>query len=69
MIFSCDSKFASRKLKLYRFSFSFYPPGGSPRDVMAKVVVCGIELQSRYYVHVRTNTLGKGMNPPVHPAN
>ena len=25
-------------------------------------------LQSRYYVHFRANTLGKGMNPLIHPA-
>ena len=24
------------------------------------------ELQSRYYVHFRTNNLGKGMNPLFH---
>ena len=41
---------------------------GCPRDVMVKTMDCGIvvsefELQSRYYVHFRTNTLGKGMNP------
>ena len=39
-----------------------------PRDVMVKAMDCGIvvsefELQSRYYVHVRANTLGKGKNP------
>ena len=33
---------------------------------------CGIvarefELQSRYYVYFRTNTLGKGMNPLILP--
>ena len=27
------------------------------------IVVNEFELQSRYYVHFRTNTLGKGMNP------
>ena len=40
----------------------------SPRDVMVKVLDCdqkvsGFELQSRYYVHFRTNILGKGINP------
>ena len=40
---------------------------GCPRGVMVKVLVCGIvvsefELQSRYYIHFRTNNLGKGMN-------
>ena len=44
-----------------------------PRGVMVKAMDCGIvvsefELQSRYYVHFRTNTLGKGMNPLILPA-
>ena len=35
---------------------------------MVKAVDCGIvlsefELQSRYYVHFRANTIEKGMNP------
>ena len=42
--------------------------GGCPRGVMVKAMNCGIVvrefvLQSRYYVHFRANTLGKGMNP------
>ena len=46
---------------------------GCPRDVMVKVMDCGIVvrefvLQSRYYVHFRANTLGKGMNPLILPA-
>ena len=41
-----------------------------PRGVMVKAMNCGIVvrefvLQSRYYVHFRANTLGKGMNPPL----
>ena len=49
------------------------PPGGCPRGVMVKVMNCGVEvrefvLQSRYYVHFRANTLGKGMNPLILPA-
>ena len=44
-----------------------------PRDVMVKAMDCGIVvsefvLQSRYYVHFRTNTLGEGMNPLILPA-
>ena len=40
------------------------------RGVMVKAMDCGIiesefELLSRYYVHFRTNTLGKGMNPVI----
>ena len=41
---------------------------GCPRGVMVKamdyaLVVSEFVLQSRYYVHFRANTLGKGMNP------
>ena len=41
---------------------------GYPRGVMVKAMDCGIivrefVLQSRYYVHIQANTLGKGMNP------
>ena len=46
---------------------------GCPRGVMVKVMDSGIVksvfvLQSRYYVHFQTNTLGKGMNPLILPA-
>ena len=45
---------------------------GCPRGVMVKAMNCGIVvrefvLQSRYYVHFRANTLGKGMNPLILP--
>ena len=41
--------------------------------VMANVLVCGLEvsmfkLQPHYYVHFRTNSLGKGMNPFYSPS-
>ena len=44
-----------------------------PYIVVPNVQGCDIgvtefELQSFYYVHIRTNTLGKGMNPLVSPA-
>ena len=47
--------------------------GGGPRGVMVKAMDCGIVvsefvLQSRYYVHFRANTLGKGMNLHILPA-
>ena len=47
--------------------------GGYPRGVMVKAMDCGIVarefvLQSRYYVHFRANTLGKGMNLLILPA-
>ena len=40
---------------------------------MVKAMDCGIvarefKLQLRYYVHFRTNTLGKGMDPFILPA-
>ena len=43
---------------------------GCPRGVMVKAMECGIVvrefvLQSRYYIHIRANTLGKGMNLPA----
>ena len=43
------------------------------RHVMIKAmnwacVVSEFVLQSRYYVHFRANTLGKGMNPLILPA-
>ena len=46
---------------------------GCPRGVMVKALDCRIVvrefvLQSRYYVHSRANTLGKGMNPLILPA-
>ena len=46
---------------------------GYPRGVIAKAMDCGIVvhefvLQSRYYVHFRANTLGKGMNLLILPA-
>ena len=48
------------------------PISGCPRGVMVKAMNCGIVvhefvLQSRYYVHFRANTLGKGMNPLILP--
>ena len=46
---------------------------GCPRGVMVKAMDCGIVecefvLQSRYYIHFRANTFGKGMNPLILPA-
>ena len=45
---------------------------GCPRSVMVKsmdwgIVVSEFVLQSRYYVHFRVNTLGKGKNPLILP--
>ena len=33
-----------------------------------EIVVSDFVLQSRNYVHIRANTLGKGMNPFILPA-
>ena len=46
---------------------------GCPRGVRVKALDCGIVvsefvLQSRYYVHFRANTLGKGINLLILPA-
>ena len=46
---------------------------GGPSGVMVKTMDCGIVvsefvLQTRYYVHFRANTLGKGMNLLILPA-
>ncbi len=54
-------------------SFLFQEEKGCPRGVMVKaidrgIVVSEFVLQSRYYVHFRANTLGKGMNPRILPA-
>ena len=53
-------------------SFSLTGHHANPRGVMVKAMTCGIVvrefvLQSRYYVHFRANTLGKGMNPLILP--
>ena len=45
---------------------------GFPRGVMVKamdygVVVSEFELQFCYYVHIRANTIGEGMNPLILP--
>ena len=55
---------------LYIYQWITLP--GCPRGVMVKAMNCGIVvrefvLQSRYYVHFRANTLGKGMNPLILP--
>ena len=45
---------------------------GGPRGVMDKTMDCGFVvsdfvLKSRYYVHFRPNTIGKGMHPLILP--
>ena len=63
------------KLKKKRISFQVFLVQllrGCPRGLMVKAMDCGVvvskfEFQSRYYVHFRTNTLGKGTNPLILP--
>ena len=60
-------------LSIFKSGYLNFLLGGCPRGVMVKEMDCGIVvrefvLQSRYYVHFRVNTLGKGMNPLILPA-
>ena len=60
-------------MKLFYEHLHMDMQGECPRGVMVKATDCGIVvrefvLQSRYYVHFRVNTLGKGMNPLILPA-
>ena len=67
--------FSQRRLLRRRLEFdvcTINKSWGCPRGVMVKAMNCGIVvrefvLQSRYYVHFRANTLGKGMNPLILP--
>ena len=62
-----------RRSKFYSHTvYQKKPSFGCPCGVMVKAMNCGIAvrefvLQSRYYVHFRANTLGKGMNPLILP--
>ena len=52
--------------RIYAYIWAF------PRGVMVNATDCGLVvsefvLQSRYYVHFRGNTVGKGMNPLILP--
>ena len=67
-----SSTFALDNAEQYNIirGITFQSKGESRRDVVANLQDCDIvvnefELQSRYYVHFRTNTLGKGMNPLI----
>ena len=57
-------------LFLTQHLFLYLTGGGCLRGVIVKAMDCRIvvsefELHSRYYVHFRANTLGKGMNPLI----
>ena len=58
--------------QIYRQFVSFFLNRGCPRGVMVKAMDYGIAvsefvLQSRYYVHFQTNTIGKSMNRLILP--
>ena len=58
-------------IHIYIYIYIYIYTSGS--DVMVKAMDCKIVvsdfvLQSRYYVHFRANTLGKGINPLILPA-
>ena len=70
--FICKPTYPLYLHKPYQTYHTFKHLGGCPRGVMVKAMNCGIVvrefvLQSRYYVHFRANTLGKGMNPLILP--
>ena len=65
-------KLQEQKISMVTVWWSTIDIVGCPRGVMVKAMNCGIVvrefvLQSRYYVHFRANTLGKGMNPLILP--
>ena len=53
----------TRSFKKFCSGFKNLDGVGCPRGEMVKAMDCGIEFvfQSRYYVHFRANTLGKGL--------
>ena len=65
----CQNQFNYHSLQLYTVQKCIM----SNRGVIVKALASGIvvgefELQSRYYVHFRTNTLRKGINPLILPS-
>ena len=57
-------------ISMFAYVLAFIFTRGCPRGVMVKAMDCGIvvsefELQSRYCVHFRTKTLGKGTILPA----
>ena len=57
---------------MLRNNFNEHPKRGIIRGVKVKVLDCNLkvnefELQSSYYVHFLTDTIGKGTNPLIPP--
>ena len=56
------------------FQTNFFSPAWRcSRGVMVKamdfgIVISEFELKSRYYIHIQTYTIAKGMNPLILPA-
>ena len=76
LLFNPETFFWIHGLKMDSFRFLCFEinsnEGGCPRGVMitatdCRIVVREFILQSRYYVHFRAKTLGKGMNPLILP--
>ena len=53
-------------LAVQRFRGS--PCGVTVKAIDSRIVVSKFKLQSFYNINFRTNTLGKGMNPPYPPS-
>ena len=47
------------------FVFTYIQIGVIADVLDSDIVVNVFEFQSRYYVHIQTNTFGKGMNPLI----
>ena len=52
----------------YHNGFRKCPLGVIVKAMDSRIIVSEFELQLRYYIHFQTNTIGKGMNPLIHPA-
>ena len=65
----CSSYHANNPTVTLPFIACIYstPPPYMVKAMNCGIVVCEFVLQSRYYVHFRANTLGKGMNPLILP--
>ena len=67
------ARFISHNIVLMYFELKETKLRVCPRGVIVKamdsgIVVSEFVLQSRYYVHFRTNTIGKGTNHVILPA-
>ena len=63
-----DMYYSTESRGQFSKTYRGYPRGVIVKAIVYEIVAREFELQSRYYVHFRTNTLGKGMNPLISPA-